>query len=47
MIFGGIMAGDEIREKEDLNPTGLPHMVSPLQPVQVQQQSQINTEDGK
>lgn len=47
MIFGGIMAGDEIREKEDLNPTGLPHMVSPLQPVQVQQQSQINTEDGQ
>lgn len=41
--FGGIMSGDEIRELEDLNPTGLPHMIQPLQPVQVQQQSQIQT----
>ena len=46
MVFGGIMAGDEIREKEDLNPTGLDHMKVPLQPVQIQQQSQIK-EDGK
>lgn len=45
MLFG-VMSGDEIRKLEDLNPTGLPHMKEPLQPVQVQQQSQIQTEDG-
>lgn len=48
MRYGGILSGDEIREKEDYNPSGLPHMKSPLQPVQVQQQSQIQAEeDGK
>lgn len=45
MRFGGILSGDEIREKEDYNATGLPHMAVPLQPVQVQQQSQIQAEN--
>ena len=46
MRYAGIMSGDEIREKEDMNPTGLEHMTTPLQPVQIQQQSQIDTTDG-
>lgn len=39
--FAGVVSGDEIREWEDLNPTGLKHMKEPLQPVQIQQQAQI------
>jgi HK97 family phage portal protein len=42
MRFGGILSGDEIREKEDYNATGLEYMTNPLQPVQIQQQSQID-----
>jgi hypothetical protein len=45
MRYGGILSGDEIREKEDYNSTGLDHMTQPLQPVQVQQQSQIQKEN--
>jgi HK97 family phage portal protein len=40
--FAGIISGDEAREKEEYNATGLQHMVDPLQPVQEQQQSQID-----
>jgi len=47
MRYAGVYSGDEIRVLEDMNPTGLEHMAVPLQPVQIQQQSQINTEDGK
>jgi len=41
MRFAGIYSGDEIRIIEEKNPTGLPHMKDPLQPVQIQQQTQI------
>ncbi len=46
MRFAGILSGDEIRELEDMNPTGLPHMSEPLQPVQIQQQKQITQGNG-
>ena len=46
MRFAGILSGDEIRELEDMNPTGLEHMKDPLQPVQIQQQSQIKEGHG-
>ena len=44
MRYAGIMSGDEIRLLEDLDATDLDHMVEPLQPVQIQQQSQIQAE---
>lgn len=46
MRYGGIFSGDEIRELEDMNPTGLPHMTEPLQPVQIQQQDQIEKQNN-
>ena len=48
MRYAGVYSGDEIRVLEDMNPTGLEHMTVPLQPVQIQQQSQIdNSSNGK
>lgn len=41
MRYAGIYSGDEIRKLEDMNPTGLDYMKDPLQPVQLQQQVQI------
>lgn len=43
LIFSGVASGNEIRVLEDMNPLDIEHMKVPLQPVQLQQQSQINT----
>lgn len=46
MRYSGVLSGDEIRSLEEYNKTDLPHMIDPLQPVQIQQQSQIELTDG-